>query len=603
MPDSDAPPDRDDETTQLEDRIKALENDLQQKREIILAQHTKLEAFFESSIDALVQMDFDGHITGWNRQAEKIFGWQADDILDRKIEQTIIPERYRAAHLAAMQRYLRSGETTVMDTLVEIHALHRDGHEFPVELSVSVIDSPELQEFNAYIRDISERKQAEAVIWKQANFASLTGLPNRNLFLQKLADGIRSCDRSRQSLALLYLDLDRFKDVNDTLGHAMGDLLLVEIARRLQSALRQVDTVARLGGDEFTVILGNISDQLAVQPICQSLLDELAQPFQLENEKLFLTASIGVSFYPQDASEVGELQRFADQAMYAAKTEGSNRYHFFTPELQRRALRKRKMINELRDAIDGRQFEILYQPIVALDGGRMHKAEALIRWLHPERGELDPDAFIPIAEDAGLIAEIGNWVFYQAITEAARWREAFAEDFQISVNISPMQWLDNAAAMDQWRSHLQAAGIAGQALIIEITERLLIEARDRIAGRLMAFRESGIQVSIDDFGTGYASLSYLRQYDIDYLKIDHSFIHNLDRDERDLALCEAVIAMAHKLGIEVIAEGVENETQQSLLVQFGCDYAQGHLYSRPLPAAEFELLLERQAKRDRPLDG
>ena len=603
MPDSDAPPDRDDETTQLEDRIKALENDLQQKREIILAQHTKLEAFFESSIDALVQMDFDGHITGWNRQAEKIFGWQADDILDRKIEQTIIPERYRAAHLAAMQRYLRSGETTVMDTLVEIHALHRDGHEFPVELSVSVIDSPELQEFNAYIRDISERKQAEDVIWKQANFDSLTGLPNRNLFLQKLADGIRSCDRSRQSLALLYLDLDRFKDVNDTLGHAMGDLLLVEIARRLQSALRQVDTVARLGGDEFTVILGNISDQLAVQPICQSLLDELAQPFQLENEKLFLTASIGVSFYPQDASEVGELQRFADQAMYAAKTEGSNRYHFFTPELQRRALRKRKMINELRDAIDGRQFEILYQPIVALDGGRMHKAEALIRWLHPERGELDPDAFIPIAEDAGLIAEIGNWVFYQAITEAARWREAFAEDFQISVNISPMQWLDNAAAMDQWRSHLQAAGIAGQALIIEITERLLIEARDRIAGRLMAFRESGIQVSIDDFGTGYASLSYLRQYDIDYLKIDHSFIHNLDRDERDLALCEAVIAMAHKLGIEVIAEGVENETQQSLLVQFGCDYAQGHLYSRPLPAAGFELLLERQAKRDRPLDG
>jgi diguanylate cyclase (GGDEF)-like protein/PAS domain S-box-containing protein len=603
MPDSDAPPDQDDEKTQLEDRIRALESDLQQKREIILAQHTKLEAFFESSIDALVQMDFDGHITGWNRQAEKIFGWQADEILDRKIEQTIIPERYRAAHLVAMKRYLESGETTVMDSLVEIHALHRDGHEFPVELSVSVIDSPELQEFNAYIRDISERKKAEDVIWKQANFDSLTGLPNRNLFLQKLGDEIRNCDRSRQSLALLYLDLDRFKDVNDTLGHAMGDLLLIEIARRLKSALREVDTVARLGGDEFTVILGNISDPLAVQPICQSLLDELAQPYQLDNEKLFLTASIGVSFYPQDANEVGELQRFADQAMYAAKTEGSNRYHFFTPELQRRALRKRKMINELRDAIDGRQFEILYQPIVALDGGRMHKAEALIRWLHPERGELDPDAFIPIAEDAGLIAEIGNWVFYQAITEAARWRETFADDFQISINISPMQWLDNAAAMDQWRAHLQAAGIAGQALIIEITERLLIEARDRIAGRLMAFRESGIQVSIDDFGTGYASLSHLRQYDIDYLKIDRCFVHNLDRDERDLALCEAVIAMAHKLGIEVIAEGVENEAQQNRLLQFGCDYAQGHLYSRPLAAAEFHLLLEQQAKRDRPPAG
>ncbi len=597
MPDSDAPPEHDDETALLETRIRALENDLQQKREIILAQHTKLEAFLESSIDALVQMDFDGHITGWNRQAEKIFGWSSDEILDCKIEETIIPERYRAAHLAAMKRYLETGKTTVMDSLVEIHALHRDGHEFPVELSVSVIDSPDLQEFNAYIRDISERKRAENVIWKQANFDSLTGLPNRNLFLQKLEHEIRSCDRSRQSLALLYLDLDRFKDVNDTLGHDMGDLLLVEIAGRLKGRVREIDTVSRISGDEFTIILGDIDNQLAVQPICQSLLEELARPYQLESEKVFLTASIGVSFYPQDATDIKLLQRFADQAMYAAKTGGSNRYHFFTPELQRRAMRKHKMINELHDAIHHQQFEIVYQPIVAVADGSIHSAEGLIRWLHPERDPIDPEIFIPVAEEAGMIAQIGNWVFYQAIAEAARWRKEFADDFRVSINISPMQWIDDAAAMDQWRSHLQNAGIAGDALIIEITERLLIEARDRIAGRLEDFRESGIQVSIDDFGVGYASLAYLRQYDIDYLKIDRSFVRSLHSDQRDLVLCEAIIAMAHKLGIRVIAEGVENEEQQRLLQEFGCDYAQGHLYSPPLSVAEFDRLLGRGAGR------
>jgi len=597
MPDSDAPAERDDEITLLEDRVRALENDLQQKREIILAQHTKLEAFLESSIDALVQMDFDGHITGWNRQAEKTFGWSADEILDHKIEDTIIPERYRAAHARSMKRFLETGESTVMNSLIEIHALHRNGHEFPVELSISVIDSPELQEFNAYIRDISERKHAETLIWNQANFDSLTGLPNRNLFMQKLEHEIHSCDRSNQSLALLYLDLDRFKDVNDSLGHDMGDLLLIEIARRLKKVVREIDTVSRLSGDEFTIILGNISDQLSVQPICQSLLDSLARPFQLENERVYLTASIGVTFYPQDSTDTRSLQRNADQAMYAAKTEGSNRYNFFTPELQRRALHKRNMIRDLRDAIQAQQFEILYQPIVGLQTPSLRKAEALIRWQHPASGAIDPKVFIPVAEEAGMIAEIGNWVFHLAIEQASRWRARFDDEFQVSVNISPKQWIDDAAAMDQWRSHLRDHDIAGRALVIEITEHLLIEARDRIADRLHDFRESGIQVSIDDFGTGYASLSYLRQYEIDYLKIDRSFVRNLHRDERDLALCEAIIAMAHKLGIQVIAEGVENEQQRRLLTEFGCDYGQGHLFSRPVSASEFETLLERQGGR------
>ena len=592
MPESDPIPEQDDEKRLLEDRIRALQTDLRQKKEIILAQHTKLEAILESSIDALVQMDFDGHITGWNQQAEKIFGWSADEILDQKIEDTIIPVRYRAAHARAMKKFLETGETTVMNTLIEIHALHRDGHEFPVELSISVIDSPDLQEFNAYIRDISERKHAETVIWNQANFDSLTSLPNRNLFLQKLEHEIRSCDRSNQSLALLYLDVDRFKDVNDSLGHDMGDLLLIEISSRLKKSVREIDTVARLSGDEFTIILGNISDQLAVQPICQELLDVLNRPFQLDNEMVFLTASIGVTFYPQDSKEIESLQRNADQAMYAAKAEGSNRYNFFTPELQERALRKRRMIGDLRDAIREHQFEVFYQPIVELGTGRMRKAEALIRWHHPESGLVSPSVFIPIAEETGLITDIGGWVFSTAIEQVGRWRERFDDDFQVSINTSPLQWIDDAAAMSQWFEHLKKTGISGQAMAVEITENLLMEARDRITNRLLDLRDAEIQVSIDDFGAGYSSLSYLKQFEIDYLKIDRSFVRNLQHDGNDLALCEAIIAMAHKLGIAVIAEGVENEEQESLLKGYGCDYGQGFLYSRPVAAAEFEALLE-----------
>jgi diguanylate cyclase (GGDEF)-like protein/PAS domain S-box-containing protein len=597
MSDIDSPEDENDEQALLEEKLKALEADLRQKKEIILAQHNKLEAFFESSIDAVVQMDFDGYITGWNQQAEKIFGWSAEEILDQTIEQTIIPERYRDAHNKGMKKFLKTGETSVLNTLIEIHALHRDGYEFPVELSVSVIDSADLQEFNAYIRDISERKHAETVIWNQANFDSLTSLPNRNLFLQKLEHEIRSCDRSNLSLALLYIDLDRFKDVNDTLGHDMGDLLLIEISSRLKKTLREIDTVSRLSGDEFTVILGQIDDPLSVQPLCQQLLDELARPYQLDNEKVFLTASIGVTFYPQDSKDIDVLQRNGDQAMYAAKGNGRNSFHFFTPELQERAIRKRKMIKDLREAMQQQQFEIYYQPIIDMKTEGLTKAEALLRWHHPESGKVSPSVFIPIAEETGLIADIGNWVFYSAVEQANRWRDQFNIDFQVSINTSPLQWIDEAAAMNQWFSHLQEIGISGQAITVEITEGLLMDANDKITNRLLDFRDAEVQVSIDDFGTGYSSLSYLKQFDIDYLKIDQSFVRNLDHDKNDLALCEAIIVMAHKLGIKVIAEGVETKTQNQLLKDFGCDYGQGYLYSKPVPASDFEALFcERPVK-------
>lgn len=590
MPDTDLQ-DETDKTALLEERLKALETDLRQKKEIILAQHIKLEAFFESSIDAVVQMDFDGHITGWNHQAEKIFGWSADEILDQTIENTIVPQRYRAAHRSGIQRYLKTGEVSVMNSLIEIHAMHRDGHEFPAELSVSVIDTPDLQEFNAYIRDISERKHAETMIWNQANFDSLTNLPNRNLFKQRLEHEIRSCDRNNLSLALLYLDLDHFKDVNDTLGHDMGDLLLAEASNRLKKSVREVDIVSRLGGDEFTIILGHIEDPLSVQRVCQQILEALAVPFHLGDEKVCITASIGVTFYPSDSRDTEALQRNADQAMYEAKGLGRNRYHFFTPELQQRARRKREMIDDLRTAMHQSQLEIHYQPVVSMRDGSVSRAEALLRWPHPESGMISPSIFIPIAEESGLVGELGNWIFYNAVEQADRWREQINPDFQVSFNTTPLQWVDAHDAMNEWFIYLRDAGISGQALCVEVTEALLMNANDRISNRLLEFRDAGIQVSIDEFGTGYSSLAYLKQFEIDYLKIDHGFVRNLVQGQNDHALCEATIVMAHKLGIQVIAEGVETEIQDQLLREIGCDFGQGLFYSKALPAAEFESLL------------
>ena len=591
MPESDPLQDDIDDTTLLEDRVAALETDLRQKKEIILAQHSKLEAFFDTSIDAVVQMDFDGYITGWNHQAEKIFGWSAEEILEQTIEQTIIPERYREAHRMGMQRYLACGETSVLNKLIEIHAMNRDGDEFPVELSISVIDSPDLQEFNAYIRDISKRKQAETIIWNQANFDSLTSLPNRNLFLQRLEHEALSCDRSKLSLALLYIDLDRFKEVNDSMGHDMGDLLLVEVSNRLKKAVREVDTVSRLSGDEFTIILGQIDDQLAVQRVCQQLLDTLSEPLKLDNEIVYQTASIGVSFYPDDADNIDVLQRNADQAMYAAKASGRNRFKFYTSELQERAQRKRQMIADLHAAVNQSQFEVYYQPIVNLLDDSMFRAEALLRWHHPQAGMVSPAVFIPIAEETGLINDIGNWVFYQATQQVTLWRKQFDNDFQISINTSPLQWIEEAGGMNQWFTHLVEQGIDGTALSVEVTEDLLMDANDRITNRLLEFRDANIQVAIDDFGTGYSSLSYLKHFDIDYIKIDQSFVRNLDQEQSDLALCEAMIVMAHKLSIQVIAEGVETKSQDRILREIGCDYGQGYLYSRPISALDFTALI------------
>ncbi|OGV76644.1 MAG: diguanylate cyclase [Methylotenera sp. RIFCSPLOWO2_02_FULL_45_14] len=440
--------------------------------------------------------------------------------------------------------------------------------------------------------DITARKRSEAQVIRLAHYDLTTNLPNRMLFLDRFKQEIVKAHRTSQTITLMYLDLDRFKEVNDTLGHDIGDLLLKETAQRLESCVREMDTVARLGGDEFTLILCNLDNQSSIERIAQEILDKLAKPFQLGNELIYITTSIGISIYPEDGNNVEVLLKNADQAMYAAKQHGRNRYHYFTPSMQEAALMRMHLISDLRIALNANQFRVFYQPIVELATGNIYKAEALIRWQHPTRGLVSPAEFIPAAEETGLIIEIGDWVFSEAANQVAKWR-SHHPGFQISVNKSPVQFRSNSKNHINWIDHLISLGLTGPSIAVEITEGLLLDARDSVINQLNALRAAGVQIAIDDFGTGYSSLAYLKKFDIDYVKIDQSFTSNIRTGSSDMVLCEAIIVMAHKLGMKVIAEGIETKEQLDLLVIAGCDYGQGYWFSKPVPADEFEKLLYR----------
>jgi diguanylate cyclase (GGDEF)-like protein/PAS domain S-box-containing protein len=475
----------------------------------------------------------------------------------------------------------------------ELKWVSRDGQEqcTHIRLTPEIDRSGKVSSVLAVGRDLSDRMAFEATIWKQANFDALTHLPNRQMFQDRLDHEARMSRRSGKCMALMLIDLDRFKEVNDSLGHDTGDILLIEAARRITSSVRESDTVARLGGDEFTVILPNLDDTASIDRIAQTIIDKLAEPFKLGPDEAFISASVGVTLYPNDTIELDVLFKNADQAMYAAKNAGRNCFSYFTPDLQVAAEKRRRLTSDLRAALPGEQFQIYYQPIVDLATGDIYKAEALIRWLHPERGTISPLDFIPLAEDTGLIVPIGDWMFKQAVQQARQWRSRFHQSFQISVNVSPVQIRQDNLLCIQWPEYLIQEGMPGQSVAIEITEGLLLHAESKIDEKLLTFRDAGIRISIDDFGTGYSSLAYLRRFDIDYLKIDRSFVQNLAFDGDNQALCEAMVVLAHKLGLKVIAEGVETTEQRDFLISVGCDFAQGFLYSEPVPADQFEVLV------------
>ncbi|QAU35322.1 GGDEF and EAL domain-containing protein [Janthinobacterium sp. 17J80-10] len=475
---------------------------------------------------------------------------------------------------------------------LEGERMRKNGELLWYKVTCKAIDSDDLEKGIIWLfDDITERRKSEETVWRQANFDTLTGLPNRRMFHDRLAHAVATGHRTGHPLSLMFLDLDGFKEVNDTLGHDIGDLLLKETAERLCKCIRETDTVARLGGDEFTIILGELHDASSIERLAQLILQQIARPYFLKGEQVFVTASIGITVYPDDGKTVEVLLKNADQAMYAAKNEGRNRRSYFTPALQTAAQLRLRLINDLRKAIDEEQFEVYYQPIIEMATGTICKAEALLRWNHPTRGMIQPQEFILTAEETGLINPIGEWVFREAAHQASSWCAANQRAFQISINVSPVQFNSAIDQDPQWSKFLRSLGISGANIVVEITEGLLLSPNEATTAKIFGFRDAGIQVSLDDFGTGYASLSYLKHFDIDYLKIDQSFVRNLAPGSQDMVLSEAIILMAHKLGLKVIAEGVETAAQRDLLLAAGCDYAQGFLYSRPLPAEDFERLL------------
>ncbi len=448
----------------------------------------------------------------------------------------------------------------------------------------------------ALTRDITEKKKSAEQIWRQANFDLITGLPNRHMFYERLEQGIKQAHRDAFSLVLLFLDLDCFKEVNDTLGHDMGDLLLKEAGQRLSSCIRETDSVCRLGGDEFTIILTELLDPSNIERVAHNILKKLSEPFQLQGDVAYVSVSIGVALYPDDAKDTQALIKCSDQAMYLAKNTGRNRFCYFTESMQKASQVRILIATDLRSALANEQFRLVYQPIVELATGHIHKAEALIRWQHPMRGLISPADFIPIAEEIGLIIAIGDWVFRNTVQQARHLRAVYHAEFQISINKSSLQFYNPSNYLQSWLEYLQMFGQSGQSIVIEITEGLLLDADTSASDKLLKCRDMGIQVALGDFGTGYSSLSYIKKFDIDYIKIDQSFVRNLSADSSDMVLCEAIIVMAHKLGMKVIAEGVETTIQRDLLIAAGCDYGQGYLFSSPLPADKFEVLLSQARK-------
>lgn len=436
-------------------------------------------------------------------------------------------------------------------------------------------------------QDITDKILDQELIWQQANFDPLTSLPNRKLFHELLDQEIKTAHRYQESVWMLFLDLDGFKEINDTLGHHAGDELLIQVANRIQSELREADIVARLGGDEFVVIISHTEDNSLIDLVASKLIDSVAQSYTLGSSVVHISTSIGIANYPHDAGNADDLLKYADQSMYVSKKGGKNRISYFTPEFQELALKRIQITADLHRAIAHSEFELYYQPIIDLSSGRIHKAEALIRWKHPDKGMMSPDTFIPIAEETGIICDIGSMVFDLALQQIQTWLPQLDDEFQLSINMSPFQLKIAPEKYQDWTQKLNQYSVSGKQIVIEITEGLLLKSDKLVSDRLQQYRRAGVEIAIDDFGTGYSSLAYIKEFNIDYLKIDQSFTRNLFPGSKELALSETIVVMAHKLGLQVIAEGVETQPQLDLLTAMNCDYGQGYLFSKPLPANEF----------------
>ncbi len=542
---------------------------------------------FQAAREGIVITDPKGHILDVNPSFTRITGFSREQALGQRPAMLSSGLQNRAFYKSMWSTL---GATDAWTG--ELINRRMDGELYTEHLDIVAVrdGAGQLKHYIGIFSDVTQLRQHEQHLRHIAHHDPLTGLPNRLLLHDRLTQGVAIAHREKRMLAVLLIDLDSFKPINDNYGHAAGDRVLSEIARRMTHTVRAVDTVARLGGDEFVVLLSGLSDARECESISRRLLDAIARPVVLDEHTLNLSASIGISLFPSDGDDPDILLRYADQAMYSAKAAGRNQCVFHGEDTRENSRLDGQLIHDLREALEYDQISVHYQPIVDIATGRVVKAEALARWTHPVRGEVSPGVFIPVAESTGLIHAIGDRIFAHAARVAHEWNSRVentsGEPLRISINRSPRQFF-NREGVHGWVNHLNEQAISGEHLTIEITEGLLLDDQPDVIKQLDQLRGLGMKVALDDFGTGYSALSYLKKFEIDILKIDRSFIRDIAEDPSDRAIVESIILMAKRLGIKLVAEGVETREQADLLAAAGCDMAQGYFFARPLPEAAF----------------
>ncbi|MEP7132702.1 MAG: EAL domain-containing protein [Acidobacteriota bacterium] len=554
---------------------------------------SRMAAIMESSHDAVISTTPDGCVSSWNAGAAAMYGYSASEMDGQPIG--LLEPEDRQGEVSAILKRIENGDTVVR---YETERLRKDGTKVEVAVSASPIrdELGELTGVAFFARDISDRKRAEEQIVFQSMHDPLTGLPNRALLMERLNVSLTRARRSGRLLAVLFLDLDLFKAVNDGFGQRAGDVIFQEVARRIAESVREDDTVARIGGDEFIVLLPEISRAEDAVVVARKVLEAVAQPFSSGGRRVDLTTSIGVAVYPDDGQDSEVLLRSADNAMERAKFKGRNNYQVSIPELTEEAVQRMALQAGLRQAIEKDELVLHYQPVLSLTTGRIVEMEALVRWQHPERGLIMPGAFIDVAEKAGMMVPLGDWVLSRAARQARTWQDMGFSDLRMAINLSPSQFHERNL-ISSVEAALTETGLKPETLEIEITEGVAMEDAEITVANLMALRELHVGVSIDDFGTGYSSLSYLKRFPVTTLKIDRSFVTDVVTNSADRGIVRAVVAMAHGLKLNVIAEGVETKEQFAYLRESGCDALQGYWFSHPLPVDRVDGLLAEERER------
>ncbi len=543
---------------------------------------------FEHSTSAILITDPAGYIVQANEAFSRVSGYAVAQVLDQLPNMLTVDEQ-QESHLRYVLKQLHQHSTWEG----EVWLKRRNGEHYPAWVGITAVldDEGDLASYVCFFSDISERKASEQRIHRLAYYDALTHLPNRTLFQDRLHTALQSAERQKSWVVLMFLDLDRFKPINDSLGHAAGDRMLKEMATRLLGCVDDDDTVARMGGDEFTLLLQpRANREIALNRaihVAEQILASLVKPFVLEGREFFVTASIGIALSPQDGNELSQLMKNADTAMYHAKERGKNNFQFYQADMNASALERLELESDLRHALEQNEFVLYYQPQFSGDGKRLTGAEALLRWRHPRRGLVPPGDFIPVLEELGLVVDVGDWVISEACRQLKNWHQAKVRVPKVSVNISARQFSDGQLGT-RIATILRETGLPPACLELELTESILMREVNEALQILASLKNLGLSIAVDDFGTGYSSLNYLKQFPIDVLKIDRTFVDGLPSGEQDAQIARAIIAMAHSLNLAVIAEGVETHEQLEFLREHGCDEVQGYLFGRPMPANRFE---------------